>query len=249
MSADGLVKLVIDQVTEAQAEQPSLELVLETTGELIVQGDVRFSIDHNGRNYKDTYQVAIAIPSDYPASPPTVRETGEAVPADFHRFPKTGILCLAAPVELLRVFAQGRTLCNFINRLLIPYLFSYTYFREHGQLPHGELSHGLLGLLEYYSEFFAVSPITAMKFLKLLADNTSPPIACPCNSGLKLQDCHNPKLDELRSLLLPEHFEKELREMINATKANNIKLPERDVMPKRMLRNLRRQRRRKALKR
>lgn len=250
MSADGVVQLVIDQITEVQAEQPGLELVLEYTGEMIVRGDIRFSIDHNGRTYRDSYQVEIVIPSDYPASPPTVKETGGAVPADFHRFPKTGNLCLAAPVELVRVFTQERSLRHYINKLLIPYLFSYTHFREHGQVPHGELSHGLLGLLEYYREFFAVGPVTAMKLLKLLADNFAPPLmACPCNSGRKLQDCHGRKLDELRPLLPPEHFEKDLREMITLAQAADIKLPEQDVMPKRMLRNREKRRRKEAKRR
>lgn len=250
MSADGVVQLVIDQMNEVQAEQPDLELILGHNSKLIVRGDVRFSIDHQGHTYKDTYQIEITILPDYPASIPTAKEIGGAVPIDFHHFPITGNLCLAAPVEQIRVFAQERTLRYYINRLVIPYLFSYTFFREHGELPHGELSHGLIGLIEYYSEFFAVMPITAMKFLKLLADNSAPQLmACPCESGRKLRDCHGPKLDELRPLLPPEHFEEDLREMITAAKVTNIKLPERDVMPKRMVHNLRRKQGRKARKR
>lgn len=250
MSADGVAQLVIDQVTEVQAEQPGLELVLAHTGEMIVRGDVRFSIDHNASAYKDAYQVEITVPPDYPASPPAVKETGGSIPADFHRFPKTGNLCLAAPVELVRVFTQERTLRHYINKLLIPYLFSYTHFREHGQLPHGELSHGLVGLLEYYGEFFAVRPVTAMKLLKLLADSFAPPLmACPCGSGRKLQDCHGPKLDELRPLLPPGHFETDLREMITTAEAAGIRLPERDVLPKRMLRKREKRRREEARRR
>jgi len=247
MSAGELQNLVIEQVTDVQAEQPGLELVSAVTGIMIVRGDVRFCIDHNGRAYKDSYQVEIVIPPDYPISPPTVIETGGSVPADFHRFPKTGILCLAAPVELVRVFAQDRSLHHYINHLLVPYLFSNTYFREHGQLPHGELSHGMFGLLEYYGEFFSVVPVTAMKLLKLLADNFAPPLmACPCGSGRQLQDCHGPKIAELQPLLPPKHFEKELREMITVAQATNINLPEWDVMPKRMLRNRERRRRKEA---
>lgn len=250
MSADGVVQLVSDQVTEVQAEQPDLELVLAHTGEMVVRGSVRFSIDHGSRAYKDSYAVEIVIRSDYPASPPTVKEIGGAIPTDFHRFPKTGNLCLAAPVELVRVFAQERTVRHYINRLLIPYLFSYTYFREHGQLPHGELSHGLLGLLEYYREFFAVGLVTAMKLLKLLADSFAPPLMpCPCNSGRTLQDCHGPKLEELRPLLPPAHFAKDLREMIAVARSANILLPERDVMPKRTLRNRDKRHRKKARRR
>ena len=242
-----MAQIVIDQVTEVQKEQPDLELALEYTGDMVVQGMVRFCIDHDGRTYRDAYHVAITIPLNYPDSVPMVKETAEAIPADFHRFAKTGNLCLAAPVELLRVFAQDRRLSHFINRLLIPYLFSYTYYREHGQLPHGELSHGLLGLLEYYQEFFGVGPITAMKFLKLLVDDYGPPLMpCLCGSGRYLRDCHGPKLDELRSLLPTKHFGTDLRDMIIAAQAANLRLPEREVMPKRMWQN-RKKRLRKAL--
>ena len=249
MSADGAAQLVIDQVTDVQAEQPGLELVLAHTGEMIVRGDVSFTIEHTGRAYQDSYKVEITVPSDYPASPPVVTETGGAIPADFHRCPKTG-LCLAAPVELARVFTQEGTLRRYIDRLLIPYLFSYTHFREHGQLPHGELSHGPCGLLEYYAEFFAVQPITAMKLLKLLADGCAPPLmACPCGGGRRLQECHGRKLDELRPLLPRASFEIELREMVLAAEAVGIRLPEGDVMPKRMLRRRKRRRREKAKRR
>ena len=250
MPADGVIQLVIDQMNEVQTEQPDLELVLGHNSKLIVRGDVRFSIDHHGRTYEDTYQIEITILPDYPASVPTAKEIGGAVPADFHHFPITGNLCLAAPVELVRVFAQDCTLRHYINCLLIPYLFSYTFFREHGELPHGELSHGLIGLIEYYSEFFAVRPLLAMKFLKLLADNFAPPLmVCPCESGRKLRDCHGSKIDELRPLLPPEYFERELRKMITEIQAADIKLPVCDVMPKRMLHNFRRKHSRKARKR
>lgn len=250
MSSQDVVQFVIDQVSEVQAEQPDLELVLSYTGDMVVRGTVRFTIDHGSCAYRDSYQVEIAISSDYPASVPTVKETAGVIPADFHRFPKTSNLCLAAPVELIRVFAQDRTLRHYINRLLIPYLFSYTYFRENGQLPHGELSHGLIGILEYYQEFSAVGPVTAMKLLKLLADNFAPSlILCPCNNGLKLQDCHGPKLNELHPLLPPEHFENDLRELIKIEQVANIKLPYWEIMSERMLRNQNKRRRKKVKKR
>ena len=135
----------------------------------------------------------------------------------------------------MRVFAQNRNLLHFINRLLVPYLFSYTYYHEHGRLPHGELSHGMLGLLEYYKDFFAVDVTTVLKLLKVLADSLAPPLMqCPRGSGKALQSCHGPKLDALRPHYPPAAFEAELCEMIRAAQAANISLPERAVMPRRM---------------
>ncbi len=242
-------QLVIDQMAEVQDKQPDIELALRGADDMVVRGMVRFCIDHGGRTYRDGYEVEIAIPRDYPDSMPTAKETAGAIPVDFHHFAKSGNLCLAAPVELMRVFTQDRTLSCFISRLLLPYPFSYTYYRDHDDLPHGELSHGLLGLLEYYQEFFGVGPITTMKLLKLLADTSAPPLMpCPCGNGRKLQDCHAPKLLELQPLLPPGHFETDLREMIAIAQAAGLQLPERDIMPKRMWKN-RQKRHRKASRR
>ena len=66
-------------------------------------------------------------------------------------------------------------------------------------------------------------------------DDSAPPLmACPCEEGRKLRDCHGPKLAELRPHLPPKQFETELREMIQLARAGGIRLPERKIMLKRM---------------
>ena len=66
-------------------------------------------------------------------------------------------------------------------------------------------------------------------------------MACPCEGGRKLRDCHGPKLAELRPHLPPKQFETELREMIKLARAGGIRLPERKIMPKRMWKRRERQ--------
>jgi hypothetical protein len=243
-----VVQLVADQMGEVQTEHPDLELVLSYSGEIIVQGAVRFSINLKGNTVKDEYHIEMVIPTDYPDSPPTARETGNAIPDNFHKFIKSGNLCLGAPIEVRRAFAQHKTLLGFINLQVIPFLFSYSYFRDYGELPYGELAHGTPGLLDYYSTFFSVDFIKTMKLLKLLADDFAPPLMkCPCDSGKSLQDCHRHKLDELRPYYPPQAFAAELRNMITEAQKLGIHLPERDVMPRRMWKR-RENRRRKELR-
>ena len=249
MKRPGVVKLVVDQFVQVQVEHPNLELVLTNTREMIVRGIVRFDIERDNRSYRDSYQVEITIPEEYPTVIPESYETGGSIPIHFHRFRKSGKLCLGAPIELARVFSQDRTLIHYINKLLIPYLFSFTYFREHNDMPHGELSHGSLGLAEYYGEFFSAGLIAVMKLLKLLSDNFAPPLMpCPCGSGRNLKDCHGPRLDELKLLMPSERFGYELRGLIDDARKAGISLPERDVLPKQTLRN-RKQRLRRREKR
>lgn len=242
-----VVNIVIEQMEEVQAEHPGLELICDANGGLCVRGPIGFTMDYNDHVIEDTYDIELAIPGDFPNSPPTVKETASAIPDGFHQFESSGMLCLGAPVDVSRHFAQHRRLIGFINDQVIPYLYSYSCYRDHGVLPHGELDHGPSGLLDYYMEHFGASAFTTLKLLRCLADGVAPPIGpCPCGSGRRLRNCHGPKLDELRPHYQPERFECELRQMINAAHAAEIDLPERDVMPRRMWKQKQRRLRKEA---
>ena len=227
---------MISQMTEVQTRHPNLELLCDPSGALQIRGGVSFSIEHDSHVIEDDYNLEFKISDDYPASPPFVFETDSKIPKDFGHFMKAGNFCLGAPVEVRRKFAGHRNLLRFIDDQVIPYLFSYSYKRDYGKLPFGDLLHGEEGLLQYYMEFFEIPLIETMKLLKCLADDFAPPLmACPCGGGHKLQDCHGPKLTELQPHLPPKKFETELREMIKLVQAAGIRFPKSKVMPKRRL--------------
>lgn len=242
----GVEQLVIDQMFEVQAQHPGLELVADVSGKLIVRGAVGFHIEHEGHTVEDTYDIELHLPNDYPASPPTAFETGNKIPKEFDHFMAAGNFCLGAPVEVRRRFSRHRSLVGFINDQVIPYLFTYSFKRSQRRLPFGDLAHGYVGLLQYYAEHFGSDGITALKFLKYLADDIAPPASpCPCGSGDKLRDCHGAKLEELRPYYPAKMFESELRELIKEARQANIDLPEKSVMPKRMSKNRQRRSRRR----
>jgi len=243
---EGVEQLVIDQVTEAQSRYPNLELLGYPSGGFRVRGCVGFSIEHNSHMVEDYYNLEFLILADYPASPPIVFEPEGKIPKDFGHFMAAGNFCLGAPVEVCRRFAEHKNLLRFIEDQVIPYLFTYSYKRNHGKLPFGDLRHGTEGLLQYYTEFFGSSPVEAMKLLKCLADDSVPPLmACPCGGGTKLRECHGPKLTELRPHLPAKQFENELREMMDLLRARGVQFPESKVLPKRMWRRRKRQWRKK----
>jgi len=228
-------QIVIDQMNEVHARHSNLELLRCPSGALQIRGGVGFSIEHGSYTIEDCYQLKLDLPEDYPASPPFVFETEGKITQDFGHFMQAGNFCLGAPVEVRCQFARHRTLLRFIEDQIIPYLFSYSYKRDHGTLPFGERSHRTLGLIQYYNEFFETSLIPSMKLLKCLADDFGPPqMACPCGRGRKLRDCHGPKLTELRPHQLPKQFETELRKMIKHVRAKGIQFPKSKVMPERM---------------
>lgn len=237
---------MIDQVTEAQSRYPNLELLGYPSGEFRIRGCVGFSIEHNSHTIEDYYNLEYRIPADYPASPPFVFEPESKIPKDFGHFMEAGNFCLGAPVEVRRRFAEHKNLLRFIEDQVIPYLFTYSYKRDHGKLPFGDLRHGIEGLLQYYTEYFGTSLVEAMKLLKCLADGSAPLLmACPCGGGSKLGECHGPKLSELRPHLPPKQFENELRDMIKLLRARGVQFPESKVLPKRMWRRRKRQWRKK----
>ena len=60
----------------------------------------------------------------------------------------------AAPLfEKLKFFGQP-TLMVYIEKFLVPYLFSYSCLQKYEELPYGELGHGAPGILNSYKELF-----------------------------------------------------------------------------------------------
>ncbi|MHB1000804.1 MAG: YecA family protein [Armatimonadota bacterium] len=173
----------------------------------VVTGDLKFSAEYGDTTLVDCFAIQISIPSDYPESPPSVKETGGRIPADFHKLDDDS-LCLAAPFEILRKFSCNRSLLGFVKDLLIPYLFSFSYWEQNGVMPYGELAHGAKGILEYYVDLFNVSSsTTALKLLKILAEGSyKGHHDCPCGSGRKLRDCHGSLLRNISSCRGQEDF-------------------------------------------
>jgi hypothetical protein len=68
-------------------------------------------------------------------------------------------------------------------------------------MPFGDLSHGVLGIIEYYTDLFGTADnVVALSLLKILAeDNYRGHHKCPCGSGRMLRKCHGPILLELKS--------------------------------------------------
>ena len=209
-------RLLMAQMDDVQGQHPALELLRLSAEELVVRGVLGFRIDHEGRTVEDSYEVEIDVPSAYPLMPPRARETGGVIPDSYHhKFVVTGYLCLGAPVEIRKVFAEHRTMLGFINRQVIPYLFSYSYFREFGRFPHGELRHGSQGVLDYYSEHFGTGTLATLRLLKYLADfEFRQGDQCPCGSHRELSVCHGRRVLELWGLQSAGEFAAELVQMI-----------------------------------
>jgi hypothetical protein len=172
-------------------------------GGLIVTGFLSFRSSYEGYVIEDGYRVEISGLENYPHEIPVVRELNNRIPrlSDNHAY-KDGTLCLATPLGLHQSFFESPILLDFIEKLLIPYLYGHTYWERKGVYPWGEASHGNTGVKASYAELFEVSDdLAIVKFLRYLAmGNYRGHHFCNCGSGKRLRDCHGHTLMSLKNL-------------------------------------------------
>lgn len=129
----------------------------------VVEGALDLHAIYGGEERRDTFEVRIVAPPDYPNSMPSLFESGGRTAAiatkyrivdhrDLHRNPGTGTACLCVKQEEHRRFPKGAKLPHFIEELVVPYVFGLSHFDEHGKWPWPDYSHGVLGIVEYYAD-------------------------------------------------------------------------------------------------
>lgn len=203
---DDRCAIIRNHFTELSEQYPGLALT-KGDGFWIVRGVLQFSASYEGVSIKDNFHVELLLDEDYPNTPPISKETIGRIPKDFHINPN-GSLCLGTSLEVRMKFNENRSLLGFVNKQLIPFLFSFLYFQQYGKMPFGELSHGGKGIFEYYSELFNVnSGMVAIELLKILAENNyKGHHDCPCGNGKRLRDCHGMLLQNISFYQSPNEF-------------------------------------------
>ena len=197
-----------EQFQDLSLSFPKLRLQRYGKGHWYVRGMLRFSEEHFRRCIEDEYSIEIAIPEEYPDVLPKIVETGNRIPGDFHHY-QDGSLCLGAPLDVKQKFRKQPTLLGYVDNCVIPYLYSYSYKCKFGKMPFGELSHGGIGLLEYYRELFGIKDQRrVLKLIQILTEEQHyrDHDRCPCGSGKRLRSCHGTMLLEIQKLQSPTEF-------------------------------------------
>jgi len=225
-----LDNLIEDHFEELLQEYPDLKLLGDEKGQRAVEGVIDREATFKDVTLRLTFQVRVNIPEQYPdpCFPPVAFETGGIIPrtADDHIYPN-GSLCLAAPISVKMKFAQAPTLLGFMNILVIPFLYAFRHKQEYGQMPFGERSHGVDGIMEHYREYLDVSDdIALISLVRVLADEDyRGHHDCPCGSGKKLRNCHGSRLLEIKKYHSQEVLLTEYGEMLLKLHKSGMKLP------------------------
>ncbi len=249
MTPKGSPDLVLRQVQELQERYGDLSCVSDEARPFVVKGTLAFSAQYVGVSVQDEYEVAIIIPEDYPDTPPVVKETGGRIPKHFHLNPD-GTLCLGTPLEVKRKFGEEHSLLGFVENLLIPFLYSHSFKQEYGEMPFGELSHGIEGILESYEEVFGVNDdFAVLGFLRILADdNYRGHMPCPCGSDAKLRNCHGRLLVELKETQNQKQYLGECLAVANLMIKRGQEIPK-SLIPKSFLKRVKKTSTKKRAKR
>lgn len=179
---------------------PGLAPSLHEDGSTFLVGPIL--IDAHNDNFRacGTYSIRIEIPRDYPYRCPSIYETSGLIPPEFdHRF-EDGRLCLGTEIEQMLWLASNPSLVDFIEHFVLNYFFAVSFFRRFGSFPFGVRSHGVLGIVESYMDYFATDDIYVVARLVRAAQA---PVynghhRCPCGSGRITRECHGDKIKRLR---------------------------------------------------
>lgn len=158
-----------------------------------INGTFQIQRVHDGFVVNQEYSISIKlIDIDIPCV--SVQETGGAIDRHYPHFMSDHSLCLGVNSEiLLRCYdGEGFDIFLWFDIYVIPYFFSYEFYKVRGYYPFGERSHGIDGILEFYTEFFNVkSIVTAFECMKfVLTQPCKGHLLCPCGSGERLRVCH-----------------------------------------------------------
>ena len=121
----------------------------------IFYGELILNHTYENITLKNSLYISMFVPFTFPTDLPIVRDITKKIESEFHKN-KNDILCLACDAEIHYELKRNNsvTICDFIEKFLIPYLYSYTYYKKYNKIPYGQRSHGFQGVIEFYMDYF-----------------------------------------------------------------------------------------------
>ena len=206
-------------IAELTAEYPRLVVVGRYQTETVLAGPVAFEArPDNMETISASFDIELTLPHAFPNQLPLAKETGGRIRAEYEHVFTDGTLCLGVAIEQRRVLLEQPTLLGFVDRLLVPYLYGYCFWRKHGRHPFGEAAHGSQGILDHYLSVLRLDdPLTALAAIRLLYEHGyRGDRNCPCGSGRCVRVCHGAALRRLYDHHTPETLCSDFRAIFEA---------------------------------
>lgn len=189
-----------NEIAELTGVHKGLSHAVERDAHIVLSGELDFEASADGlETISESFDIELSVPHAFPDCSPQAREIGGRIGTDYdHRNPD-GTLCLAVPIEQRRLFLEQPTLLGFVNLLLVPYLYGYSFWRKNGYHPFGEAPHRAEGILDHYVDTLGLQePVVALAAVSFLFEHGyRGHHDCPCGSGRRVRVCHGPALRAL----------------------------------------------------
>lgn len=181
----------LQQVQELLLLYKELQLESVTESRISLKGRILINRDALGFKLYKGYYMKIIIPLESEELPYVIDLGGHIEDVYPHKY-SDGKLCLETDTQIRVRFLNGFSLTEWMEEYVELYYFSYEYHRRYGRYPFGERSHGVMGLIETYSEFFKEKDLikTVLLMKAIVANNYRGHALCPCGSGMKYRQCH-----------------------------------------------------------
>lgn len=195
----------IHDIEMVKKQYPAFEII-KCENDCVFSGELILNHVFDNVRMTGNFNLEIVVPGDFPLAFPTVKELSNCIDENYpHRY-ENGQFCLASNLELKMFFSRDTDICSFIEKYVIPYLYTYRFYEEYGVYPYGERSHGLMGDLEYLKDLFEVDEwgqvLNIMSFI--VQSSYRGHLLCPCGSGKRIRNCHGKILKEVKNAKLQD---------------------------------------------
>ncbi len=235
------MKFIEQDQTWLAANFPSLKFSM-SPDHILVTGLIQFDMLYNEKAHvsimnpapqeskdgiliHDVYKLEVTIPRGTNEGFPIVKEVGGRIKnlakrlqipiADLHAYPD-GRLCLCAPQAENKYIKENLSFPKLVQEVIIPYLYSHSFFEKYGRRPWGEYGHSEVGVIQYYLDQgrfgdleLVNSTLEAMQkssdkwdvYKSYLRKSDLPKhVKCICGTKKRMDKCHPALLVGLRKL-------------------------------------------------
>lgn len=172
---------------------------LKLIGNNIIRGTI-----HIDKVVKDEHIIKdFKIEINFDNRIPTVKEIGNEIGDYKHKY-KNGNLCLETDfIQLL--YLDDHSYLEWLDYFVVNYLCSFVYYKKYNYYPYGERPH-TFGMFHSFQEYIGLNQSSSLSLLNYVAlKKYRGHDLCPCNSGLKVRNCHKNIILQLKSEnILPE---------------------------------------------
>lgn len=216
-----MVKYAYTEILDLLKSKPRLKLKPQNDSSIVIVGVIEDKVKYNKFNTIEfAYNVKIVIPEKYPNELPEIFMDDESIKPDIDlHIESNGKICLGVPLRLMKEFRKVGNLKDYIDSVLIPFLYGLTYKIKYGKFPFNEVYHGYTGLFNEYKKLLHLSNAKSIKkALELLGMESGNALfeRCPCGCGRLYASCSFKEiLEPFRNLSAKEWYYAEAEKIGN----------------------------------